>query len=268
MSKNIKDTLKSGSLVNFYELPIMKDYASNIDDKEYNKLTGMSIGDHILMSGKTKSGKSLAFLNYLYICQNMLKKPFFDKIYVLCKKKEALTEMIKDNLGKDYIEFFYNISEFPNVDSFADSSKSNKKKYLVVVDDYVNDKDSKSLKKIQDYLTYGRAKNIIVLFLTQSYFQTDIFIRKQCAFVCLCGIAGENDLKNILRDFKSRNVDMDVLESMYKYVKESVPKGQPSFLKIYTQQCSEDERYTMNFTIPLIPKDFKNMLENNDSDNL
>ena len=169
--------------------------------------------------------------------------------------------MLKDQLGKDYIEIFYNINEFPSVDSFDDGSKTNVKKYLVVIDDYVNDKAGKTLKKLQDYFTYARNKNINILFLTQSWYQTDIFIRKQCAYACLCGISGENDLKNILRDFKSRNVDMDVLEAMYKYCKNSIPKGQPSFLKIYTQNCSEDERYTMNFTIPLIPKQFKNMIQ-------
>ena len=268
MSKNIKYVLKNGQLVNFYELPVMKEYACNIDDREYREYTGFSMGDHIIFCGKTKSGKSLSFLNYLYICQNLLKSPFFDKIYILAKKKEALTNMIKDSLGKDYVEIFYDISEFPSVESFEDGSKTNKKKYLVVIDDYVNDKAGKTLKKIQDYFTFGRNKNVVLLFLTQSFFQTDIFIRKQCAYVCLCGISGENDLKRILSDFKSRNVDMDVLELMYKYTKTSVEKGQPSFLKIYTQNCSENERYTMNFTIPLIPKQFKNMIENKpESDN-
>ena len=56
----------------------------------------------------------------------MLKKPFYDKIYMLVKKKEALTEMVKDNLGKDYVEIFYNVSEFPSVDTFQDSCKTNK----------------------------------------------------------------------------------------------------------------------------------------------
>lgn len=261
MSNNIKQQLLGGKLVNFYELPIMKDYMSQIDDKEYHQYTGMNLGDHVIFAGKTKSGKSLAFLNYLYICQNLLKTPFFDKIYILAKKKEALTNMIKDNLGKEYLEIFYNINDFPSVDSFEDASKTNKKKYLVVIDDYVNDK--KAVEKIQQYFTYGRNKNIVLLFLTQSWFQTDIFIRKQCAYCCLCGISGENDLKRILADFKSKNVDMDTLEAMYKYCKNSVEKGQPSFLKVYTQNCSENERFTMNFTIPLIPSEFKNMLENN-----
>jgi len=263
---NIKDILKSGQLVNFYEQPIMKEYMSSIDDSEYREYTGFSMGDHVIFAGKTKSGKSLAFLNYLYICQNVLKKPFYDKIYMLVKKKEALTEMVKDNLGKDYVEIFYNVSEFPSVDTFQDSCKTNKSKYLVVIDDYVNDKEKKIIKKIQDYFTYGRNKNINIVFLTQSYYQTDIFIRKQCAYVCLCGISGENDLKRILSDFKSRNVDMDTLESMYKYCKINVPKGQPSFLKIYTQNCKESERYTMNFTVQLDPKDFKDMQIDYDDD--
>ena len=89
MSRNIKDTLKNGQLVNFYELDVMKDYACNIDDREYREYTGFSMGDHIIFCGKTKSGKSLSFLNYLYICQNLLKSPFFNKIYILAKKKEA-----------------------------------------------------------------------------------------------------------------------------------------------------------------------------------
>jgi len=250
--KQINNVLKSGELINFYDLPVMNEYKSNIDDKEYQENVGMVMGEHSIFCGKTKSGKSLAFLNYLYICQNLLSKPFYNKIYMLVKKKEPITEMIKTKLGDDYVEIHYDINSFPSVDTFADNSKTNKNKYLVVIDDYVNDKRGVALKKIQDYFTYGRNKNINILFLSQSYYQTDIFIRKQCAWVCLCGISGENDLKNILRDFKSRNVDINTLENMYKFCK-NVPKGQPSFLKIYTQQCNEDERFFKNFIIQLDP---------------
>jgi hypothetical protein len=254
---DIKNTLEGGRLINFYKLKVMDDYKSNIDDKEYKEKTGFEMGDHILFTGKTKSGKSLAFMNYLYICQNLLKHKFYDKIFILAKKKEALTEMLKDNLGKDFIEIYYNINEFPPVESFADGNKLNKSKYLVVFDDQVNEKKQGVLKKIQDYFTFGRNKNINIIFLTQSYYQTDIFIRKQCSYVCLCGISGENDLNNILRDFKSPNVNLHTLSTMYKFCKVNQESDdEPTFLKIYTQNSTENKRFTFNFITPLKPKDF------------
>lgn len=267
--KEIEKRLLEGRLVNWYETKIMKDYVSPIDDSEYKKYLGMSMGDHILMVGKTKSGKSLSFLSYLYTCQNLLPKtkPFYKKIYILAKKKEGLTDMIKDKLGEEFVEIHYTVNTFPRVESFDDLSKKNKDKYLVIIDDYVNDKKGNTLKVIQDYFTFGRNKGINLLFLSQSFFQTDIFIRKQCSYICLCGIAGENDLKRILADFKSKNVDYNTLENMYKFCKNYFQENEPSFLKIYTQQCSENDRYTLNFTIPLKPKDFQNMNFNNEDEN-
>jgi len=264
MNKNeIEKRLLEGRLVNWYKTDIMKDYVSQINDTEYKKYLGMSMGDHILMVGKTKSGKSLSFQSYLYICQNLLPKtkPFYKKIYMLVKKKEALTEMIKDKLGSEFVEIHYNINSFPSVETFEDLSKKNKDKYLVVIDDYVNDKRGNTLKLIQDYFTFGRNKGINLLFLSQSFYQTDIFIRKQCSFVCLCGISGEKDLQRILAEFKSKNVDYNTLENMYQFCKNMYPQDEPSFLKIYTQNCKESERYTLNFNIPLDPKDFQKPIE-------
>lgn len=264
--KEIEKRLLEGRLINWYKTSLMKDYVSQIDDSEYKKYLGMGMGDHILMVGKTKSGKSLSFLSYLYTCQNLLPKtkPFYKKVYILAKKKEGITEVIKDKLGEEYVEIHYTTGSFPRVESFEDLNKKNKNKYLVVIDDYVNDKKGTTLKLIQDYFTFGRNKGINLLFLSQSFFQTDIFIRKQCSYVCLCGISGENDLKRILSDFKSKNVDYDTLENMYKFCKSYYPDDEPSFLKIYTQNCSENERYTLNFTTPLHPKNFKDLKFNDD----
>lgn len=253
--KQINATLKSGNLINFYELPAMDDYKSKIDDREYKDATGFSINDHILLCGKTGSGKSNILMNYLYICQNLLSKPFFNKIFMLVKKKEPITEFIKNKLGEEFCEIHYDINSFPSVETFADMSKTNKNKYLIVIDDYVNDKRGIADKKIMDYMTYGRGKNCVVMFLTQSYFDTKIFIRKNVAWVLLAGISGENDLKRILSDYKGKNVNIETLHNMYKFCK-SEPKNTPSFLKIYTQQCDETERFFKNYIIPLDPSDF------------
>lgn len=261
--EDIKNALKNGNMINFYEIPDMKEYKSNIDDREYKRMTGFSISDHILLCGKTGSGKSNILLNFLYICQNMLSKPFFTKIYMLVKKKEPITEFIKTKLGEDYCEIHYDIGSFPAVETFQDMSKKNKDKFLIVIDDYVNDKRGIADKKIMDYMTFSRGKNCVVMFLTQSYFDTKIFIRKNVSWVLLAGISGENDLKRILSDYKGKNTSLETLHNMYKFCKD-VEKGEPSFLKIYTQQCNENERFFKNFIIPLDPKYFKDLQQYDD----
>ena len=49
----------------------------------------------------------------------------------------------------------------------------------------VNDKDKASYTKVKNYFTYGRKKGITLAYLTQSFFESDGFIRKQMSYLLL-----------------------------------------------------------------------------------
>jgi hypothetical protein len=254
---NLKDRLKNGYSINFYNLKQVKEFMPDIKD-EQKDITGMPLFKHILLCGATGSGKSNTFITYLYGCQNTFKKPTYDKIFICCKKSETLTEFIKANFDEAHLLISTNINEFPSVDSFADLNKKSKEKYLVIFDDYVNDKDSKTLKKITDYFTYGRNKGITLLFLSQSYFDTLPYIRKNVSYVILNSIKGHRDKQLIFNDLLAKNIESSQLEKMYDYAKTPLNEYDDfPFMKICRDECDIQKKYSKNFIMYLDPNEFK-----------
>jgi len=256
-SNNIKDRLKNGLSVNFYQIREMQEFLPKIKD-EQKELTGMPLFKHVLLCGGTGSGKSNTFLTYLYICQNLFKDPTYDKIYICCKKTESITEFIKSHLDEEHLFITTKIDDFPDVDSFSDLSKKNNNKYLVVFDDYVNDKDKNTSKKILDYFTYGRNKGITLLFLSQSYFDTLPFIRKNVSYVILNSIKGSRDRSLIFNDLIAKDIEPMQLNAMYEYAKTKTDDSEFPFLKICRDECEINKKYSKNFIQYLDPYDFEN----------
>jgi hypothetical protein len=211
----------------------------NDEQKQY---TAIPITHHVLAVGKTNSGKSNTLMNYVYRT-SLPKEGTFKKILLCVKKLEPFNKM----LMSDLCVIFTDLDKFPSVNDFKDLSEKNDDHYLAVFDDVINDKSSKDVKKINEYFTFGRAKGVHCFFLSQSFFQTDIFIRKQISFLLLCGIAGKNDLKRILADYQFGNINIPTLENMYDYSKEGEDKNDTNFMKICTYTCPKNERFSKNW---------------------
>ncbi len=100
------------------------------------------------------------------------------------------------------ISFYKSIADLPSVDEFPDAIVNDfKHQYLIAFDDCVNDKDKVSYTKVKNYFTYGRKKGITLAYLTQSFFESDEFIRKQMSYLLLLSIKGRTDLNNISREY-------------------------------------------------------------------
>ncbi len=218
-----------------YQHKDMKKYLPTIKDEQV-KLTGIPVNSHVLICGGTGSQKSDTLVDFLSKSMSQTKKPTFSTIHVLIKKFEPINYFLKEKL-EDYIKFYTKIEDFPSVDSFKDLSTKNDDLQLIVFDDFITEKNKQFKKKIEDYLIYGRSKGCTVFLLTQSYYQTDILLRKQVSFVILCGIKSNRDLNAILNEYSMGGVDFKTLVKMYNYAKESI-NGEPTFLKsipIYVQ---------------------------------
>jgi hypothetical protein len=157
---------------------------------------------------------------------------------------------------KDFLEIYTSISDFPSANEFPDLDKDNDNKYLIIFDDCVNDTDTKSEKKMKEYFTYGRAKGLTCCFLSQSYFQTNIFIRKQVSWVLLCGINSNRDLKSILKEYAIGDVSDKQLKEMYEYAKTQEEPNDVTFLKICTYHCPMDKKFSRNWIQYLNPNEF------------
>lgn len=245
MSKTNKDVTE-----NFYDHDKIKKYLPKIKDEQV-KLTGMPVTQHILMAGSTGANKSNMLLNYIKRSSGT-----YTKIFMLIKKLEAFNLLLKEILG-DAIEFHFDMNTFPDVSQFKDLGKKNNDLYLVVFDDFISTNDKKSIKKMEDYLIYGRSKGVTCILLTQSYFQTPILLRKQVSWVFLCGIKGKRDLKAILNEYSMGDVDTDTLKRMYDYCKLASYPSEPTAMKINTGVCDINKKFSRNFLEYIDPRDFE-----------
>ena len=244
-------------IINFYELDKIKKYMPKIDDEQV-KYTGMPLFKHILICGGTGSGKSNATMNYLRRTCELTQT--YDHIFICMKTKGEPFYLFLEKALKDKVSFFTSVKDFPSISEFSDQiddddeektrgikgtkkkKKQDLKQYLIIFDDCVNDKAKQDITKINDYFTFGRKKYITLLFLTQSYFDTSTFIRKQVSFVLLCSIRGARDLRLICKDFSS-GIDGDELIQLYK----NATQTPLNFFKICTMECPINKKFSKNF---------------------
>jgi hypothetical protein len=239
--------------INFYTLPSVGKYMSRHKD-EQKEFTGIPITQHCLAVGKTGSGKSNTLMNYIYRT-SMPKKGTFTKIFLCVKKIEPFTKFLMSEL-KDLCVVYTDLDKFPSVNDFKDLSEKNDEHFLIVFDDCINDRNKKDVLKINSFFTYGRSKGCHLLFLTQSYFQTEIFIRKQVSFVLLCGINGKKDLDRILSDYQIGEVNKKTLQNIYNYCKEKDTDDDMNFMKVCTYEVPLDKKFSKNWLEYLNLEDF------------
>jgi hypothetical protein len=148
--------------LNFYELPAVKKHMPKVEDRQI-EFTGMGLQQHILAVEKTGSGNSQCLLNYIYETSRP-SKGTFQKIILCYKTFEPLYKFLDENLNGDdagrpaaassaapnahkRFQMVEGVENLPPISSFPDSSEKNKRQTLVIFDDVVNDRDTKSLKK-------------------------------------------------------------------------------------------------------------------------
>lgn len=193
--------------------------------KNYKDLQ-LRIPASFIVIGKMGSGKSSFAYNFLQ------KMNAFRRVYVLCKDTEndPIYQKMKIKLGelehKTNKQIFF-ISDDPNKIDF-DKSHENKNawkinskfKNLVIIDDMVESMSSKELKYLRYLFKMSRHLNITVLFLTQSFYSTDKFIRRCCSNIVLCSIPDIRDLKMILRSYQPLpDLSIDDLYFIYQQIK-------------------------------------------------
>lgn len=245
---------------NFYKIPKLQKYLPKLKDKQ-KELTGIGITEHTLLTGKTGSGKSNSMLNFIEKSSGTYKK-----IYLIYKTYEPLYRFLEDSInGKNAEEHEkkliliegLNNKDMPKISDFKDLDEKNDKLYLFIFDDCVNDNSKADLNKILPFFTYGRKKGIHLFFLTQSYFDTNKFIRKNISHLILNGINGKTELRNILREKAIGDLDLDTLENMYKYCKTKNTDDEINFMKICCIECPTDKMISRNWDEYLDPKVFK-----------
>ena len=234
------------NLINFYETEKIKKRLPKFKDNQV-ELTGMKLRSRILLCGSSGSGKTNALYNYLYLTSK--GKGCFKRIFLPYKTEEPLyDELIEQSKGT--ITTFRDASQIPNVEMFPDNSNEN---YLFIFDDMVNERDKAFNKKLQNYFAFGRKKGLTLIFLTQSYYQTNKFLRDQCSYIILLSIKSEMDLARIIHEYEIPKISKEQLIKMFDYATQEPL----NFMKITTDKCKITEKISRNFIEYLDPEQFK-----------
>lgn len=235
---------------NIYKSELMKKYIKN-DRDVLHESTGVAKNSRILITGMSGGGKTNALIQFIGLANG-----FFSHIFLCYKTEEQLYTMLKNKLidkqnpENSSLSLYKDLEEFPHIEQFIDAEQMEKGKdehYLVVFDDCVNDtKASKHLYfKLEKYFKFGRKKNLTTVFLTQSYFDFDLFMRKQINYLILTKLNNKSDLKRIIREFGSFYTTEEIYAVYLQMLKDD-PDGLP-FLLLNLNSKSEEEYISINF---------------------
>lgn len=196
----------------------------------------------ILIAGPSGSMKTNALMNLLA----MFGPRTFHKL-ILCLKSadEPLYQHLIDSVPDEQIAV-YEDGEVPPIDAEMKDVAGPKKKRLpfmkfVVFDDLLYDKQQ----AIKQYYIRGRKWFYTSCYVSQSYFQTPIDIRKNCQYIVLSRGLLDRDLNMIMRDFVFE-YPVDFVIREYRRITQ-----QPGSVMVFD---TLEQEIRVNFTQPLVER--------------
>lgn len=229
-------------VVNYYE-KIPKKYLIKYHNPFIHE-HGIKVPFRMLIVGASGSGKT-------NVARNIISKmrETFGNIKIICKNSdEPLYQDLMRKIPHEQLQITEGMVNFPKLDDPNDFHPQ--VQHLVIFDDLVMEKDQR---QICDFFIRARkiAKGVSCMYLTQSYFQTPIMIRKNVNYIILKKLSNQGDLKRILKEY-DLGVKLDTLLKMYQY---AVNGSKTDFLLIDIDATPE-ERFRKNFTELLPPEEF------------
>ena len=194
-------------MINIYKTNAMKKYTKNNFDMGGIEIHNIEFPKHILVCAATGTGKSNWLSNYLTISSQ--GSGTFGHITIVCKQSEPIYEMLQEQL-KDNLTMITNLKDLPPLEKFGNKSSQQ----LLVFDDCVAEKDQS---KIEEYFLRGRkyGEGIQVMYLSQSYFKTPIFIRQNISYLILLSLSSDADLSRIMTNYNV-GIHKDIFKKIFK----------------------------------------------------
>lgn len=181
-------------MINFYE-NIKQPKLLNPNVKKHK----IEIPFRSLICCSSGGGKSNLTLNLLYLMNKT-----FHKIIICTKAEEPLYSYLQDKLKGSQVEIYYGgkIPEFEKMDKGNNG--------LVIFDDLVLDKN----KAIGEMFIRGRKLGYSMIYISQSFYQTDKLIRQNVNYIWLGRGMQKRDLNMILSEF-ALGMNKNELEQIY-----------------------------------------------------
>ncbi len=200
--------------------------------------SGLVVG--ISGSGKTQLVyhliKHMSCFSMVYLYVKNPQEPIYEHIASIYKDLEKKS-------GRKMLYVSSNINDMIEPEDL-DPEENN----LIIMDDLLTELEVKKKgvksgqQRIRDLYTKSRKYNGSVLYVTQSYYDTDKLIRKASNYIFIRKVNTEQDLKRILSDYKF-GVPIDQLVAMYQYA----TKNPLDFFMIDMKTNKPELRFRKNF---------------------
>jgi len=249
-NKIINDSDDECEVENFYSKKEVQVFCHKYHNPNYDPQTmPFKHPMRAILIGASGSGKSNVLLD-------LMKKTMgtFNSIKIFTQDKdEPLYEYLASMIEPPQLEIFEGIDTFNNYDIDSDLSHG---QHLVIFDDMCIE-SAKKQKKIEELFIRGRKmskkEGISVMYLTQSYYQTPIIIRKQATHLILKKVNGKRDIGAILKE-SSLDADGKQLQNMYNHCVKSA--DDISNFMLIDKSAPEAQRFRKNYKNILDPNDF------------
>lgn len=218
-------------LFNWYETKQMKELLPKSKPYDYSK-TGIEPNSRILSVGTTGSGKTQSLLHYI-----RLSPKLFSRIIVFYKESEKMYELLQVAM-KGNVEFHNDLSQLPKLSELR-KDMDEEERVLLVLDDWMM--ELKNYKNVNDYLIYGRKKNITLFCLAQNYYTIPKTLRNQMTYLILFEMISKRDISLIISDFDNKRKEL--LPIYQKIVKTPL-----NFMKIEVRTNKKFPKLSEGFT--------------------
>jgi hypothetical protein len=184
------------------EVKCVYDYMPKKYLKEYNnpnfKHHLLNVPLRMIIVGFSGAGKTQLLF---HLIEKM--RGTYENIKVFAKEKdEPLYNYLADSIPADQFQIYNGISQLTNLDNKEKTEQTYNPtmQHLLIFDDLMLVQDQT---KIIEYFVRGRkiAKGISLIYLTQSYFEVPITIRKNITYLILKKISNEGDLGRIMKEY-------------------------------------------------------------------
>lgn len=238
-------------LINFYELEDVKAFKRTYHNP-FKHIHNIDIPLRMLIIAYSGGGKTNALMNLLYQFQDT-----FNHILLITRNKsEQLYEYLESKLEKDELEVQEGLDQFRKM-NLDEVYKDKAKQCLIIFDDMVQEKDQQCIKELW---LRGRklGGSISCIYLSQSYFQTPIFLRGNCNYIMLKKMNGLRSIKLLLSDFEL-GATKEQLTNMYlacmAYRRDKKDNGLLNMLFIDVG-ATKDKCFRFSWDIYLDPEDY------------
>ena len=216
---------------NFYEHKDTREFLVEYPNPNFEQ-NQMKLPFMLAICSSTSGGKTNCLLNIMRRFDNTFTQIYIansgceEPLYQLCKKKL-----------KDGCIIVNSLSKLPSLESLEETKDQQK---LFVFDDLVKTKNTGYIEQM--YLR-GRKLGCSCIYISQSFYDIDPFIRKQLHYLILLKLSSQKEAKMIIRSY-ALGIPPEELLEIYK----DATKKHLDFLKIDIRSFDENRIFSKNFT--------------------